>query len=155
MRRKATHERFSQSVPRRADLKIGHYLLAIMLFGTAAINDGFAEESRGFQIKLAPPLPSDIRTEISKDPAAMPRVLPLAAPQMRAPRGTGTPKGTAARIPAVTKMRAAMETVVVGSRESRTQGLIRRGAPAPKAGETPELTQTPRLAEPVARAPKA
>jgi hypothetical protein len=26
-------------------LKIGHYLLAIMLFGTAAINDGFAEES--------------------------------------------------------------------------------------------------------------
>ena len=26
-------------------MKIGHYVLAIMLFGTAAMNEGFAEES--------------------------------------------------------------------------------------------------------------
>lgn len=45
MRRKATHERYSQSVPKGSGLKIGHYVLAIMLFGTAAINAGLAEEA--------------------------------------------------------------------------------------------------------------
>jgi hypothetical protein len=44
MRHVAIHERDCRTVQRRATLKVGSYALAIILFGTAAINAGLAKE---------------------------------------------------------------------------------------------------------------